>query len=290
MKIVLILLLAAAFLALAVAPSRWRRHRRAGLFAGPLPEHHRQILERNLPIFRHMPEALRAQLGGHVNVFLNEKRFLGCGGLELTEEMRVTIAGHACLLLLNRKPRYFPGFTSIFVYPDTFLVDDVEYDGEIEIHGSDARAGESWHGGPVIVSWRDAVRSFSGEPDGQNVILHEFAHKLDEENPDVEGLPVLTSREHYREWKQVLTRTWESLEETLETLDDPAIDDYALTSPAEFFAVATEAFFESPVRLRRQFPELYAQLEKYYCVDPASWFTDESMPKRSVNSLTLQRS
>lgn len=240
MKILLVLLLLAAVLVLAAAPSWWRRHRRAKVFCSPLPERHRRILEQNLPIFRRMPEALREQLGSHVNVFLGEKRFLGCGGLELTEEMQVTIAGHACLLLLNRKPRYFPGFTSIFVYPDTFLVDDVEYDGEIEIHGRDARAGESWHGGPVIVSWSDAVRSFAGESDGQNVIVHEFAHKLDEENPDVEGLPILASKEHYHEWKDVFTRTWESLEETLETLEDPAIDDYALTSPAEFFAVATE--------------------------------------------------
>ncbi len=276
MKLVLALLVVAVLLAAMLLPGRHRRRRRRRLFEAPLPEHHRSIIERNLPLWHHMPPELREQLGGHVNVFLSEKRFLGCGGLELTEEMQVTIAAHACLLLLNREePRYFPGFTSVFVYPDTFLVDDVEYDGEIEIRGQDARAGESWEGGPVILSWSDILPGISGEPDGQNVILHEFAHKLDEENPDVEGLPVLDSAEHYREWKEVFTRAWENLEETLDRLDDPAIDDYALTSPAEFFAVATEAFFESPVRMRRQFPDLYRQLAKLYRVDPAAWFAGE---------------
>lgn len=274
------MLVIAALVMLARVPSWRRRRRRERLFRSPLPERHRRILERNLPIFHRMPPELREQLAGHVNVFLDEKRFLGCGGLELTEEMQVTIAAHACLLLLNREPRYFPGFTSIFVYPDTFLVDDVEYDGEVEIRGQDARAGESWHGGPVILSWSDVLPSLSDEPDGQNVILHEFAHKLDEENPDVEGLPILDSAEHYREWREVFTRTWESLEDTLDSLDDPAMDDYALTSPAEFFAVATEAFFESPVLLRRQFPDLYTQLAKYYRVDPASWFGGEEPARR----------
>src|SRR5690606_10822298 len=134
----------------------------------------------------------------------------------------------------------------------------VHYGGGLESRGQDARAGESWHGGPVILSWSDILPSISGEPDGQNVILHEFAHKLDEENPDAEGLPVLDSAEQYREWRAVFTRAWDGLEETLDSLDDPAIDDYALTSPAEFFAVATEAFFEVPARMRRQFPEVYA--------------------------------
>ncbi len=255
-----------------VVPSRLRRRRRARLFARAFPDAWRRILERNLPLLGRMPRALRDELFGHVNVFLHEKRFLGCGGLELTDEMRVTIAGHACLLLLNRSsPRYFPGFTSILVYPGTYLVDDVTYDGEVEISGQDARAGESWHRGPVILSWADVERSFSPDADGTNVILHEFAHKLDEENPDVDGLPVLPSASQYREWADVLARTYDSLEGTLAQHEDPAFDDYALTSPAEFFAVATESFFERAADMKRQFPELYAQFSRYYCVDPASW-------------------
>lgn len=260
-----------AIVLLFVMPSRLRRRRRMRLFARGLPPHQREILERNVRLFRRMPEVLREELCGHTNVFLAEKRFLGCGGLTLTEEMRVIIAGHACLLLLNRETGYFPGFTSIFVYPDTYLVDDVEYDGEIEIHGKDARAGESWHGGPVILSWRDVAETLAGDAEGQNVVLHEFAHKLDEEHPDVEGLPVLASSSHYREWADVMTRAYDDLEQTLASLEHPVIDDYALTSPAEFFAVATESFFEQPTDMRRQFPEVYEQFRKYYGMDPASW-------------------
>lgn len=256
---------------LLLAPRRLRKRRRERLLRSGLPEHQRQVLERNLPLLRRMPAELRNELFGHVNVFLDEKRWLGCGGLELTEEMRVTIAGHACLLLLNRETGYFPGFSSIYVYPDTYLVDDVEYDGEVEIHGRDARAGESWPGGPVILSWRDVRDTIEGAADGQNVVLHEFAHKLDEEHPDVEGLPALTSAAHYREWADVMTRAWESLEETIARHERPAIDEYALTSPAEFFAVATESFFEQPDAMKKQFPEVYEQLRKYFCVDPATW-------------------
>lgn len=226
------------------APPRMRKRRRERLFRSGLSDHQRHMLGRTVPLLRRMPAALRQELYGHVNVFLHEKRWLGCGGLELTEEMRLTIAGNACVLLLNRGTGYFPGFSSIYVYPDTYLVDDVEYDGEIEIHGRDARAGESWPGGPVILSWRDVRDTIEGTADGQNVVLHEFAHKLDEEHPDVEGLPVLGSAAHYREWADVMTRAWENLEETIAAHEHPAIDDYALTSPAEFFAVATESFFE----------------------------------------------
>jgi hypothetical protein len=271
LEYVLLLLLPAVLVLAVIAPPRLRRWRRARHFAAPFPEPYRRILKRNLPLFRKMPHALRDELCGHINVFLREKRFQGCGGLELTDEMRVTIAGHACLLLLNGQARYFPGFTSILVYPGSYLVDDVDYDGEVEIRGKDARAGESWHRGPVILSWDDVVQSFSEQADGQNVVLHEFAHKLDEENSDVEGLPVLSSASHYREWAEVLTRTYENLEETLANFEDPAFDDYALTSPAEFFAVATESFFERPGTMKLQFPELYAQFSRYYAVDPATW-------------------
>lgn len=263
-------LLAAAAAAL-VLPSRLRRRRRDRLFRSPLPERHRRIVERNLPLYARMPPELREELGGHINVFLDEKQFLGCGGLEPTEEMCVTIAAHACLLLLNREPRYFPGSNAILLYPGTYLVDEVTYDGEVEISGQDARAGESWHLGPVVLSWADVERSFSHDADGTNVVLHEFAHKLDEENPDAEALPVLGSASDYADWERVLSYTWEHLEESLTRHEDPALDDYALTSPAEFFAVATESFFERAADLKAQFPDLYAQFRRYYRVDPANW-------------------
>ncbi|MGH8194095.1 MAG: zinc-dependent peptidase [Woeseiaceae bacterium] len=267
----LVLLFVAIAVAVIIVPPRFRRWRRAKHFATPFPSVYREILERNVPLHRKMPKALKQELCGHVNVFLHEKRFFGCGGLQITDEIRVTIAGNACMLLLNRDARYFPGFTSILVYPDTYLVDDVYYDGEVEIRGQDARAGESWQRGPVILSWQDVADNFCGTSNGENVVLHEFAHKLDEENTDVEGLPILADKSQYREWAGVLTRTYESLVESPEAGGDPVFDDYALTAPAEFFAVATESFFEKPREVKQKFPELYSQFSKYYCVDPASW-------------------
>src|SRR5690606_31925462 len=145
----------------------------------------------------------------------------------------------------------------ILVYPGTYLVDEVTYDGEVAISGQDLRAGESWHLGPVVLSWADVERSFSRDADGTSVVLHEFAHKLDEETPHAEALPGLGSAADDADWERVLALTWEHLEGALARYEDPALDDYALTSPAEFFAAATESLFERAVGLKTQFPDLY---------------------------------
>lgn len=269
---VVVLLSIALVSLLLLVPDRWRRFRRAKLFAMPLSTACRQILERNLPLYRRMPDRLRDQLHGHVNVLLNEKRFAGCGGQQMTEEVRVTIAGHASVLLLDHpRPEYFPDFTTILVYPDTYVANEVSYDGEVEIHEEVARAGESWHRGPVILSWQDILDGLSGDADGMNVILHEFAHKLDEQNGDTEGLPILGDESDYAEWAHVLGQEFLALERSVAAGEPGLIDEYALTSPAEFFAVATEVFFEKPGEMRQALPDLYAQLGKYYRVDPASW-------------------
>lgn len=268
----LILLLAVATVTLIIVlPQRLRHFRRAKFRDLPLPGSYRETLERNLPHYKRMPSELRAQLDGHVMVLLNEKRFAGCAGLQMTDEIRVTIAGHASLLLLNRVSDYFPEFTTILVYPDTYVADEITYDGEIEIHERVARAGESWHRGPVILSWQDIVRGLLPDGDGMNVILHEFAHKLDEQDDETEGLPLLGDDAHYQEWSRVLSREFVSLGHTFESGADSVLDEYALTSPAEFFAVATEAFFEKAEEMQEALPELYDQLQQYYRVDPASW-------------------
>lgn len=269
----LILLLAVSAVTLLIfLPERWRRFRRRKLFAMPISESYRRTLERNVPLYGTMPPALREQLEGHVNILLNEKRFTGCAGQQMTDEIRVTIAGHASLLLLNHpNPGYFPDFTSILVYPDTYVADEISYDGEVEIHEQVARAGESWERGPVILSWQDIMHGLSGEADGMNVILHEFAHKLDEQNGDTEGLPVLGDAADYDEWARVLGREFAALEESVESGNEGLLGDYALHSPAEFFAVATEVFFEKPSEMKRVLPDLYGQLGKYYRIDPAAW-------------------
>jgi len=251
--------------------SAWRREaRRRRLRDEPLPPEYVATLESRVHLYRRLPEELKQELQGHVNVLLAEKTFIGCNGLEIDDEIRVTIAGYACLLLLNRQPTYFPGFTSILVYPDTFIAPDVSYDGDVEIEEVSERAGESWHRGPLILSWSDVLDSTSDD-DGFNVVLHEFAHKLDEEDSDTDGLPVLHDEEHYDDWAEILSREFDAFEHSVEHDEEHVLDEYALSSPAEFFAVATESFFEEPAAMKMQLPELYEQLRRYYRVDPAAW-------------------
>lgn len=272
MTYLLILLLGAIAVGAFIIASRLRRKKqRSRLLDTPLPAEHRQVLDRNLPLYRRMPAELRNQLHGIINVLLDEKRFIGCGGLEVTDEMRVTIAGHASLLLLNRPCDFYPGFTSILVYPDTYVADEITYDGDVEVLEQVERVGESWHRGPVVLSWQDVLHGLTADGGGMNVILHEFAHKLDEQNGETEGLPVLHDNEHYAEWTEVLGREFALLTQAVETGTDSVLDEYATTSPAEFFAVATEAFFESARRMRDELPGLYGQLQRYYAIDPASW-------------------
>lgn len=273
MAAVLVCLAALSLAALAWwAPGRWREHRRQRLRRQPLPATAVAVLERDVPLYRRLPPALRRELHGHINVFLAEKRFEGCAGCVVTETMRLVIAAQACVLLLGRPPRYFPGFSTILVYPDTFLVPQVEHDGDVEIHDEEARLGESWEHGPVVLSWADIAAESAHEAPGCNVVLHEFAHKLDEEDARMDGLPLLDDAAHYARWAEVMTREYARLQQAAERDDDSGpVDLYGAHSPPEFFAVVTEAFFECAAALRHEHPELYGELAAYYRLDPASW-------------------
>ncbi len=244
---------------------------RRTLFAARFPDEWVRILQRNVRLYRAMPGDLRRELHGHMNVFLGLKVFEGCGGLTVTDEIRVTIAAQACMLLLNRATDYFPGFTTILVYPDTFVVPISHTEGPLETREVQIRLGESWHRGPVVLSWGDVVRDRLDHRDGCNVVLHEFAHKLDEENDVMDGLPVLDSDSHYASWTDVLRREYSLLREDAERGAPQVLDEYGATSPAEFFAVATEAFFEKPVELEGEHPLLFGELKKFYKVDPCGW-------------------
>jgi len=251
---------------------RWlQRYRRRQLAAQALPQKFVSILQRMVPLYRRMPADLRQQLQSYVNVFLHDKLFVGCGGLQVTDEMRITIAGNACLLLLNRSANHFPGFISILVYPDTYLAKQVTRDGDIVTQHNSSRAGESWHAGPLILSWADVLRGIADPADGHNVVLHEFAHKLDEQNGMVDGLPILRSKDDYAAWTEVLTREFADLIKRIEHHKNQVIDSYGATSPPEFFAVATESFFERGALMKKMLPDLYRQLETFYGVDTAKW-------------------
>jgi Mlc titration factor MtfA (ptsG expression regulator) len=250
---------------------RARAQRFQQLASKPLDPELLDLLRQHMPLYDRMPSELQHQLQGLVNVFLNEKSFFGSGGLEVTDEMRLAVAGNACLLLLNRDDPRFPGSNTILLYPNTIVTRQVKYDGPIASEGPSARLGVSWHRGPVILSWADVLHGVNDPNDGHNVVLHEFAHKLDEENVSMDGLPVLREHADYPDWAHIMSTEFVHLIERVQHNRNRVMDGYGSTSPAEFFAVATEAFFEKGKKMKERVPKLYAQLEQYYGVDPAGW-------------------
>ena len=248
-----------------------QRSRRNNLFLKPLPPDWIQILKKNVSIYSLLPQNLREELHGRINIFLDEKEFIGCAGLQISNEIRVTIAGNACILLLKRDKRCFPRFTTILIYPDTYVSREVKSDGLVVVHEESVRAGESWYRGPVVLSWADVMRGSLNNSDGHNVVLHEFAHKLDEENEIMNGLPVLRDSSHYAEWAEVLSKEFDSLLIRVDRGTNSVIDAYGAVSPPEFFAVATESFFEKPLLMKNKLPDLYQQFRRFYNLDPAAW-------------------
>jgi len=248
----------------------WRESRRRRLRRRPFPPEWLAVVRRNVPLFRRLPAEDQAELLGHVQVFLAEKYFEAAGGLEMTDEIRVTIAAHACLLLLHRPARYYPRLVSVIVYPHAYVADHVEYDEDgVTTEGAEERLGESWDRGVVVLSWDDVQAAARGADGCRNVVLHEFAHQLDSEDGTVEGSPALGHPSEYDAWARILGREYERLQEAAESGRPSILDEYGATSPAEFFAVATECFFTRPTLLLVKHPELYRELTVYYQQDPA---------------------
>jgi len=256
-----------------------KKQQRGRIRAIPFPEHWGRILEEGFPLYQRLPEEDRRELQGHIQVFLAEKRFEGCAGLEMTEEMKLSIAAQACLLLLHRETDYYPGLRSILVYPSTYFVKTTHHIGSgIMEERHDTRLGEAWDSGAVVLAW-DAVQAGAAEPnDGHNVVFHEFAHQLDFEDGRTDGAPLLATddpwyrrKDRYKAWARVLGAEYEKLQADIETGAQSALDEYGATNPAEFFAVATESFFERPHEMQRRHPELYEELKRFYRQDPAGW-------------------
>jgi Mlc titration factor MtfA (ptsG expression regulator) len=270
-KLLPVLLIAGLFLAWLIWQPGLRARRRRRLQATPLPDEWKNYLQRHLPLYRRLPAALKQQLHGHIQVFLAEKHFTGCDGLAVTDAMRLTIAAHACLLLLNRQTDYYPGLSTILVYPAAFVVDRESHD-HLGLHYLERLelTGESWDSGKVVISWRDACEDACLQ-DGYNVVLHEFAHQLDAESGEVNGAPLLPTRADAKRWARVMAAAYDRHCANLEQGIESILDEYAAHAPEEFFAVASEAFFETPARLRGEYPALYQEFCRYYQVDPAQW-------------------
>jgi Mlc titration factor MtfA (ptsG expression regulator) len=238
----------------------------------PMPAGFIAILMRNIPIYSRMPAPLQEQLHKLVQQFLHQKKFVGCEGFGIDDEVCVTIAGQACLLLLNRPSRVFPGLHTVLVYPTAFLVprNHVDAAGVVTETRQDL-LGESWGDGRVVLSWDHVRRGAHDWSDGQNVVLHEFAHQLDSESGSNNGAPYLGSQSSYRSWAAVLSRDFANLRADAMEHHQSVLDHYGATSPAEFFAVATETFFEKPYQMAERHPALFAEFGKYYRVDPREW-------------------
>jgi Mlc titration factor MtfA (ptsG expression regulator) len=235
----------------------------------------RKILQRRVPLVRRLPAHLQMQLKKNMQVFIAEKSFLGCAGLRITEEMRVVIAAQACLLILNRATDYFANVRQVLVYPGAFFVNRTSMDGSgIQQENRHALAGESWSQGQVILSWQDTMEGAAVPDDGRNVVIHEFAHQLDQENGAARGAPPPSLGDtayNAQRWSQVFHAAYAQLQSEVHNGVQGLINHYGAQDPAEFFAVVSEVFFEQARELAAQYPALYRELSGYYKVDPASW-------------------
>ncbi|MCK5685213.1 zinc-dependent peptidase [bacterium] len=248
----------------------FKESRRSRLRDLPFSPEWEEYIINNIPMYSVIPEKYKKELHGHIQVFLNEKSFEGCGGLELTDEIKVTIAAQACVLLLNRKTSYYNDLSSIIIYPSAYFGN---MDGDF-VHienGNEVRLGESWGRGLIVLSWDDTLRGAKNAFDAENVVIHEFAHQLDQEDGSADGCPILENRSCYKSWGKVLSKEYEKLQKKRSKNRKAVINFYGATEPAEFFSCATEAFFEKSRQMQKKHPELYDELKFYYRLDPASW-------------------
>ncbi|MGM0449818.1 MAG: zinc-dependent peptidase [Pseudomonadota bacterium] len=233
----------------------------------PFPDQCRAILESQVPLYRRLPDELRHQHEQHVQLFLAEKAFYGCDGFEVDDSVRLTIAGHACLLIIARNFSDFDGINSILVYPDRYRVRDMESDGLVVSESNEIRAGEASSLGQVVLAWTECEEGAVNADGDHNVILHEFAHQLDYLDGTADGAPPL-SGDQARHWQETMTRAYEHLRDSLRHHEKPWLDPYGATEPAEFFAVLTETFFQHPDHLEAEQPEVYETLRGYFRFDP----------------------
>jgi Mlc titration factor MtfA (ptsG expression regulator) len=250
---------------------KWRRKR---LAKREFPQGWLRIIEKNVPLYGKLPSEDKAELQCHILIFMGEKRFEGCRGLKITDEIKVTIAAQACVLLLHRTTDYYPGLSTILVYPRAFITRRAEHlPGGVVSEEPRELLGESWHRGPVILSWDDVKHDTADINDGRNVVFHEFAHQIESYGGKRDSTAVLKNRSTYIAWARVLQRDYERLRQAAAQHQATLLNKYGATNPAEFFAVVTEFFFEKPRELKEIHPQLYNELRQFYQQDPVSYLT-----------------
>ena len=223
----------------------------------------------SLPFLAGLGEGEAARLKELAVLFLAEKELTPLRGVQLTDPDRLSIALQACLPILELGLAWYDGWVGVLVYPGDFRVRHEEMDEDGVLHEwEDELAGESWEGGPVVLSWDAVSEAGSVAQGGANVVIHEFAHKLDMRNGEPDGMPPLHAGMDPAAWRVALEEAYEGFCDAVDRQKDTWLDPYAAEEPAEFFAVASEAFFEAPAELKRRYPDLYAQFVLFYRQDP----------------------
>lgn len=252
----------------------WRHLRRnralAKLLATPLNEAQRRVIAEQVPITQRLPPGLRAALEGKIHRFLDQVAFHGCNGLEMDDEIRLSIAAQACLLVVN-SDAWYDGLSTILVYPGAFKSVQRNHDGFVVTEEEIVRSGESWLHGPVVLSWEHSERGARDDRDGHNVVFHEFAHQFDALSGATNGVPLLGPDQSFAEWERAFLDAFETHVRRVEAGRRTVIDAYGATGHEEFFAVAVELFFERPAALKQEEPDIYAQLRKLFRLDPVGW-------------------
>lgn len=262
--------------ALGILALRWhaRRKRRGNLLASTLTESQRAILREQVPLVGRLPPHLMNSLEGKVNLFRDQIKFIGCDGLEVTEEMEISIAAQACLLVVN-SPQWYDHLRTILVYPGAFKSRQIEHQGYVVTESDSVRLGESWARGPIVLSWADAEHGALDHGDGQNVVFHEFAHQLDMLSGHTDGAPLMNEGQSFATWERVILEAFDRHLANVEAGRPTVLDAYGAEGHEEFFAVAVEAFFEIPDELKLDEPEVYQQLSEFFRLDPEGWLEPE---------------
>lgn len=247
-----------------------RRQRRADLLVSTLPAPRRAMVDRQVPLIRKVPAELQGKLEGKISLFLEQVEFIGCNGLEVTDEMRLSIAAQACLLVVNLDT-WYDSLRTVLVYPGAFKSRQAQRHGFVVTERETVRGGESWVRGPVVLSWTHVRSGAANDHDGHNVVFHEFAHQIDGLSGYTDGVPNLGHGQSFTAWAKAFTEAYERHVGHVERGQRTVIDAYGAEGPEEFFAVAVEAFFERPEAFRHAEPEVYAQLSQFFRLDPSTW-------------------